>query len=287
MSAMQRPCYCAPKTLPQALALMADPAMPAVVLGGGTIAVAELNHDLLRVARVVDLAGLEETFKIVVAADATTIGASVTYSMLRDPRIHPLLRQVSRGITGGPQIRNQGTIGGSACYASPASDMPTVLVALGTKLTLASLSGGTRVIQAKEFFQGAFLTSRRDDEILISIVVPHQEAKDRWGYHKFKIAESSWPIAVAAAQLTEHRQGMFSVSITIGAATECPVVIPSLRLDSSVSGRITAADQNLIRNAVRQTPANWWEDELADAPYRRRIVETIAIDAVEDALRKE
>ena len=43
------------------------------------------------------------------------------------------------GQVGDPAVRNRGTIGGNIAHADPASDLPTVLVALGAQIVLAGL----------------------------------------------------------------------------------------------------------------------------------------------------
>ena len=114
---------------------------PTVLIGGGTWVVPEMSHGKRRPARVIDLrrAGLGG-----VREDGDGAGDR-RYDHLHGsagvPAVAtrlPLLRTLARGITGGAQIRNGGTVGGSACYASPASDMPAALVALGATLRLRS-----------------------------------------------------------------------------------------------------------------------------------------------------
>src|SRR5438034_798571 len=104
------------------------------------------------------------------------------------------------GITGGGQIQNRGTVGGSACYAFPSSDVPAALVALGATLRLAS-AGGRREAAAADFFTGAFGADVRPGEVLAEIRIPAPPAGARQGYYKFKLCESSWPIATAACVL--------------------------------------------------------------------------------------
>jgi carbon-monoxide dehydrogenase medium subunit len=206
----------------------------------------------------------------------------VTYSdLLRTA--HPglgLLRQVAAGITGGPQIRNQGTVGGSACYANPASDMPTALTALGATMLVAGPSG-ERPVPAASFFRSAFTTALAPDELLRAISVPTAAADVTWGYTKIKRAAGSWPLAVAAARLGPDS----AVTITIGAAVESPidVALPAPRR----SGPLSDSDRDTISHAVRHSAAVWWHDELASASYRARIAPVVALRAVDDAFSKD
>ena len=59
------------------------------------------------------------------------------------------------GEIGDPQVRHMGTIGGSVAHADPASDMPTVLVALGAQLSITGAGGATRTVRGRRLLQGA------------------------------------------------------------------------------------------------------------------------------------
>ena len=74
-------------------------------------------------------------------------------------------------MVGDPAVRNRGTIGGNVAHADPASDLPTVLVALDARMVAAGPSG-ERTIPAGEFFTGIMTTALAEDEILTAIQVP-------------------------------------------------------------------------------------------------------------------
>ena len=58
---------------------------------------------------------------------------------------------------GDPQVRHMGTIGGSVAHADPASDLPTVLVALGADLVdPRRRAARSRTVNARDFFKGLF-----------------------------------------------------------------------------------------------------------------------------------
>ncbi|KAJ2898498.1 hypothetical protein IWW38_001376, partial [Coemansia aciculifera] len=72
----------------------------------------------------------------------------------------------------GNQIRNVATIAGNIVTASPISDLNPVLLAAGAKLTLASVTGGQRVVAIEEFFLGYRRTAMQRNEVLVSVFVP-------------------------------------------------------------------------------------------------------------------
>jgi carbon-monoxide dehydrogenase medium subunit len=72
---------------------------------------------------------------------------------------------------GDVQVRNRGTVGGAIAHADPASDLPAALLALDAELVLRS-GDGSRTVKADGFFEGAFATGMRHDELLTEIILP-------------------------------------------------------------------------------------------------------------------
>lgn len=280
---LSRAKYYRPDSVHEALSALADCRETTAILSGGTHVMSHLSRDFPRISQLLDVSALPDSAMVAMTSNGVVLGTAVTYATVLSPdnaRLPGLIRKISGGITGGPQIRNQGTLGGSACYANPASDIPTGLVALGAQMICMSESRGTRKIAASEFFKSAFITALRSDEILMSIAMPCDCVSDRWGYVKLKTSESSWPVAVAAAKISGAE-----VTITIGASTEVPVTISSVELRNASS--LCASEILLIRETVRATSAAWWSDELSDSVYRKRMAEVVAVRAVENALTKE
>lgn len=274
--------YHAPTELAAALDLVADGTVATTVLGGATVVMPRLVRGELAPDQLLDLVRLPGIAATASDSGTTRIGAATSYTTLRRglPETVPLLARLAAGITGGPQIQNHGTIGGSACHANPASDAPTALVALGAQMVLVSVDAA-RTISAAEFFTAAFTTSRRDGELLLSVDVPTSPAGDSWGYVKLKRSESSWPIVTAAAQVTPRTATRLVAQITVGGASGVPVTI-SLALQAS---RVTADDTATIADLLDGAVDRWYSDDLADDTYRRRVAPVVAGRAVEDALR--
>ena len=102
------------------------------------------------------------------------------------------------------QVRNAGTIGGNIAHADPASDLPTVLLALEAKMH-AMGPRGQRSIPASEFFEGMMTTSLGPDEILTSVEVPSRQAGQGMAYVKFGHPASRY--AVIGCCGNPHGQG--------------------------------------------------------------------------------
>jgi carbon-monoxide dehydrogenase medium subunit len=260
-----------PTSLTQACALLDDIGPEATVLGGGSMLVPKLTRGERRVSALVDLRRLVLD-QVDVATDYVQIGAMATYStLLRADRLTGaagLLRQMAQEITGGSQIRNLGTVGGSASYANPASDVPGVLVALQAQMVVRS-SAGERALPAEEFFVGSYQTALHPGEILVAVRVRHHQA--RTAYIKVKAGGSGWPVVTAAALVDGD-----SAALTIGAAEAVPVRIEVPRATLMQDSRSV---MDLVRAAIRAP----LEDAQGTAAYRQHVAGVLARRVLEGA----
>lgn len=265
--------YHAPEQTAKACSLLAQYGDNAAVLGGGTMLLpsmgrGERTHDHVVDLRRLGLSGVTATEEFV------EIGAMTTYSTILESEMEgvaALVKIASGGITGGKQLRNQGTVGGSASYANPASDIPGVLVAADAQLVLEGPTG-TREVAASDFYGDAFVTTRRPDEYLSMIRLARRPA--RVGYYKLKLSESSWPIVTGSA-VAEFADGrVASAMVTLGGVCATPFTVDvSALLDPS--GAIQSSDGELDE-LVDERMGDLWYDELAPASYRKQVAGAIA-----------
>jgi CO/xanthine dehydrogenase FAD-binding subunit len=263
----------APTEVAEAAALLDTHAERAAVLGGGTMLVPSLTRGERDLDHVIDLRRLGFG-AATVTARSVHIGAMVTYAHLLAAPAFPgaaqLLQQAAGGITGGPQIRCQGTICGSAAYANPSSEVPAVLVALDATMHLHG-PGGPRETSAAAFFLDAYKVDLRRGELLTGVTVGAPAA--RLGYYKLKLAEGSWPIATAAAVLppadsaydgTRYRGAV----VTLGAISTRPIQLDLTPLLDDAGRLPSDAD---VDDWVAAQIGEPWDDELAPGDYRRMV----------------
>lgn len=279
--------YHLPRSVAEATGLLATTGHDAVVIGGGTWVVPEMTHGLRRPAHVIDLrrAGLA-TIRLVDAS--LVLGATTTYSdVLGSPLVRqhlPLLATLAGGITGGAAIRNVGTLGGSACYANPASDVPAALVALNAVLRL-ERQGHSRHLPAGAFFRAAFMNALDPGEILADITIPLPPPDARFGYHKLKLCESSWPIATAACLLTLDSHGSPSaLRLVLGGVGPTPIVVET---DNLLGQPATATWVAEVGATAKRAVVAPWSDALASGEYRQRVAGVVAQRAVASALSNQ
>jgi CO/xanthine dehydrogenase FAD-binding subunit len=263
--------YHRPTNAEDVSALLLESGPDAVLIGGGTIVVPQLTRNERRASDVVDLRGLGID-RIVVDDGFVDIGAMVTYStVLRAdslPGATSLLQKLADVVTGGSQIRNLGTLGGSAAYANPSSDVPGALVALGAEMKIAG-PDGQREVSAGDFFLDAHKTALGPAELLLGMRIPTSIAST--GYIKIKAASSGWPVVTASAVVSAT-----DAHVTIGAAQSVPI-----RIGISAFRDGDRWETDGLMAAVRSAITDPWHDSQATASYRKHVAGVMARRAVE------
>lgn len=162
-----------PGSLAEAVRALA--AGDATVVAGGTDlwvgdAAARLaGRRLVAIARLAELAGIEER------AGRVRIGAAVTVAALLESALigeqAPLLAAAAARFAS-PPIRNVATLGGNLANASPAADLAVALLACGAELELARWADGalrTRRVPLDGFFLAPGRTRREPGELVTAV----------------------------------------------------------------------------------------------------------------------
>jgi len=261
--------YYRARSLADAHALMA--AHPgAKVLAGGHSLLPLLKLRLAAPLAVVDIGRVPELRGITRQGDQIAIGALTTHAELAasaDLRAAaPALSQAAAMI-GDPAVRNRGTIGGNVAHADPASDLPTVLVALNARVIVAG-PNGQRSVPAEEFFTGIMMTALEDDEILIAVQVPAGVRGQGSAYEKFSHPASRYAVIGAAALVSVKDGKCAAARVAIGG------LLPSARRVTAVEAALTgkALSDATIADAANRVASDLGNDVSGDlfasAEYR-------------------
>ena len=169
------------------------------------------------------------------------------------------------GMIGDPQVRNQGTIGGSLATNDPTADYPAAVLALN-----ATVHTNQRSITANDFFVDLFETALDDGEIIARVSFPLPE---RAGYAKFPNPASRY--AIVGAFVAKTSDGI-RVAIT-GAG---PTVFRVTEMEAALSESFSA---DAIKDiAIPQGDLN--SDLHASAEYRAHLIGVMAGRAIEAML---
>jgi len=172
--------YVKPKSLDEALGILAAHGEGARVLAGGQSLIPSLNMRLSAPDVLVDISALPLR-EISLEQGVLRLGALVTHAQIeRSTQVAkhaPLLAEAVRHIAH-PAIRNRGTLGGSLALADPAAEYPACLLALDATIFLCSKSG-ERSVKASHFFKGLFETELRKGEMVTAVEIPAQLDNER------------------------------------------------------------------------------------------------------------
>ena len=155
----------------------------AKVLAGGHSLLPAMKLRIARPSKLVDIGRLSELAYVRDAGTQLAIGALTRHAAVHaDPLLqeHCPIVSTTAGKIGDPQVRHRGTIGGSLAHSDPASDLPTVMLALDAEFVIVG-AGGERIVAAADFFTGVFETAVGQGELLTEIRVPKLGELDRLG----------------------------------------------------------------------------------------------------------
>lgn len=166
--------YVKPKSLDEALHLLALYKETGKVLAGGTDLIVRLKEGLARPEAVVDIKGVPGLDGIKLDGFVLRLGALVTFTQLIESSLiktkFPLLREMARTAASGG-VRNRATIAGNICSAVPSADSAAVLQVYDAYVAVKSLRG-RRQISINDWFAGPRKTALAPDEVVVEIEVP-------------------------------------------------------------------------------------------------------------------
>jgi aerobic carbon-monoxide dehydrogenase medium subunit len=197
--------YAAPTNLQDALGRIAGGGKP---FAGGMSLIPMMKLRLAAPDLLVDISRIPELNYIREDGEKLHIGATTTHYEIESSRLIrsrcPLLAETASHI-GDVQVRNMGTIGGSAAHADPAADYPAALMALEAEFRVAS-ARGERVIGVEEFFVDTFTTALGVDEIILNVTVPVEEPSTGTSYQKMVQPASGFAIVGVAARIRKSAE---------------------------------------------------------------------------------
>lgn len=238
--------------------LVANP--DAKLLAGGMTLIPTLKQRLAQPSHLVDIAGLPELRGIEIKGGELWIGAATRhYDVAGSQAVGkaiPALAELA-GLIGDPQVRNQGTLGGSVANNDPSADYPAAVLALDAVVVT-----DRREIAAEEFFQGMFATALEPGEIIVRLKFP---VPRHAAYTKFPHPASGY--AMAGVFAADTRDGV-RVAVT-GAG---PGVFRWNEAEAALGKEMSAA----ALDGMMPDPEGLNEDIHATREYRANLVRVMA-----------
>jgi len=273
-----------PKTLDAALTILAQVApQDGRVLAGGQSLVPIMAFRLAKPAHLVDInevAGLDR-----LASDGRTlsIGACVRHAAFHKPVVDnplgALLSEVARHIAHYP-IRMRGTFCGSLAHADPSAEWCLVAATLDATM-VAKSTRGTRLILAKDYFQGIMSTALAEDELLAETQLPLLAPDAKFGFNEFN--RRAGDFAMAASLVTYRLQGgkIVDARVGVGGAEAAPRRIAEAEAALNGQAPGDAAFRAAAEAAAKAIDP--LEDHQTTGEYRRDLVRAVVRRALENS----
>jgi carbon-monoxide dehydrogenase medium subunit len=275
--------YSAPESVSEALKLLASVENSRVLAGGQSL-LPMMKLRLSTPAHLIDLGRIAELHYIAQTNGSIRLGAMSTHHQVATSdtlrRSCPLLAEVA-GRIGDPQVRNLGTIGGSAAHADPAADYPAALQALRAQIRLVR-PGKERTVTAADFFLEAFTTALEPGEMVYEVIVPADAPGVGSAYVKFQQPASGFAVVGVAAQVAVSGGKISTARVGLtGVAGKSYV---ATAVEQALTGRPAGAIAEAARLATQGVePLN---DLYAQADYRAHLAQVATRRALEQALAR-
>jgi aerobic carbon-monoxide dehydrogenase medium subunit len=279
--------YLLPRSLDEALAMLAQHGEDAKVLAGGQSLVPLLNFRLVRPAYLVDVNDIPGLDAIRLDDGRLSLGAmirqrAVERSSLVRERC-PLLADAMPQI-GHVQIRNRGTVGGSLAHADPAGELPAVMAALDGELVVKS-SRGERRLDAERFFVGYLTTAIEPNELLVEVRVPIAPARTGTAFLEVSRRHGDFALVGVAATVTLDEGGVCTAcAIALTGVGPTPVVArDAARALIGVKPAVSAFEDVARRVAGPLSPDS---DLHASSDYRKHLAGVLTRRALARAVER-
>jgi carbon-monoxide dehydrogenase medium subunit len=269
-----------PRSLPEAVELLARHGDEARVIAGGTTLVILMKQRALYYPYLVDLQTIRGLNEIKEEADGVRIGALVTHRAVElSPTIRrsfPVIAEAFSQI-GNVRVRETASVGGNLAHADYRLDPPPPLLVFGAEVTTFGPSG-TRTIALKNFFHGMYETALEPGEILVDVKIPYGAADSRSVYLRYSsLSATDWPCLGIAAFLTKVNGRCKELRLALGGVAATPLLISNLEftadqtLDEEMVGKILSVVEEQISPSADLRGSEW---------YKRRMVRLFTNKAI-------
>ncbi len=277
---MQRLNYAAPKTVNEAVALLAGASGPAKLMAGGTDLLVQLRSGRLKPELIVDLKHIPGLIGIREEAGGFVIGASTPGATLE---AHAGLKAAWPGVVeamdliGSEQIQGRASLAGNLCNASPAADSVPAMIAAGAVAVVVG-ANGRREVPVEAIPTGPGRTSLAKDEFILEIRLPPRPAHSGDAYLRF-IPRTEMDIAVvgcgvnvtldAAGVCTAARVVLGAVAPTAVVVADAAAALIGHKLDDATLAKLDAAAQAACKPITDKRGTIEYRTKVAGVMARR------------------
>jgi carbon-monoxide dehydrogenase medium subunit len=270
------------------LARLADGARP---LAGGTDAVLWAMH-WGEHRSLVWTGGVEELRILDPEGDGNMlrVGSAVTLAQIvRSPAFRAAAPAVADGARaiGSVQLRNQATLVGNVCTASPAGDTIPGLLVHDAVVEVVNVSGQRRHLSLDDLLVGPGRTKLKDDDLVVALGLSRLGPREASAYLRFTQRRAlDLAVASVAARLELEPDGRTVAALRLALGAVGPIAFDAGEAAALLVGRpmSDAGFGDCARAAAAAcSPIS---DHRASADYRRQLVRALVADAIAEAARR-
>jgi carbon-monoxide dehydrogenase medium subunit len=278
--------YHAPKTLDEAVALLARLGDTAKILAGGQSLIPAMRFRLASPEVLVDLTRIGGLAHVEERGDHLAIGALTREHALEASalvaRSYPLLLDTAKVIAD-PLVRNKATVGGNLAHADPANDHPATMLAYHAQV-IARGPKGTRTIAIDDLFVGLFETSLQPGEILTEVRIPKPAPHTGGAYLKIERKVGDYAVAAVAVQL--ELAGTTIKHVRIGLTNVSPIPMRAKAAEAALTGKRATDDVLEAAGKAAAAECNPSADLRGQIDYKRDLVRVLTKRAVRRAIER-
>ncbi len=269
--------YFEPKSVSEALALLAKYGDEAKVIAGGTDVMVDIKYKeepgcLVNIKKIPGLGAIQENGGSLRIGSLVTIHELETSGIVRDKL--PVLWESCHQFAS-LQIRNTATIGGNICRASPSGETLAPLLVLEANGKLA-FSDGEKTEAFTSFFQGPGKSSLGTKGLLTEIEIPYPAQGSRGVYLKHAVRGAMDIAMVGVAVLIRPDTAKNNLQdVRIGLGAVAPTPIRASKTETMLRGNSLSAALVKEAAAMAASESSPITDQRSSAEYRRWIVEAL------------
>ncbi|MGH7871921.1 MAG: FAD binding domain-containing protein [Candidatus Binatia bacterium] len=269
--------YFEPKTVGEALSVLAQHGAEAKVIAGGTDVMVDIKFkeepgSLVNIKKLPGLSGIKENGGSLRIGALTTIRDLETSALVREKL--PVLWEAAHQFAS-LQVRNTATIGGNICRASPSGETLAPLLVLEAT-GKCSFSDGEKNQPFTSFFQGPGKSVLGAKGLLTEIDVPYPAAGSKGVYLKHAVRGAMDIAMVGVAVLLTPdaaKSTIQDVRIGLGAVAPTPVRVP--KTEAMLRGKPLTTALLKEAAAMAASESSPISDQRSSGEYRRWIVEAL------------
>lgn len=276
--------YVAPRTLDQALAILAGYGPDAKILAGGQSLIPAMRFRLITPRVLVDINRLEGLNFLEESDGYLRLGALVRHRDVERSdlvrRRYPLLADTA-AVVADPIVRNLGTVAGSLAHADPAGDWGAALLAARAEVVIAG-PRGSRTVPLDGFFTGPLVTVLQPDEVITEVRVPVAGPREAGAYLKLERKVGDFATVAVGVQVAVDGAGVCQKA-GIGLGAVGPTSLRAAEAEAWLVGK--PLDEATIARAgelaaAASSPA---DDTRGPAEYKRDMVRVLTVRALRRA----